>query len=496
MTSLWELPPEPEWWTFGFTLAGITLFLVLGEAVRRKCGMSSEFSRKFVHVSVGVLASFTPSLFTVPLLPVVLALLFIGLNSLALAKGLLPGIHAIDRRSFGTIYFPIAFLLLVVIFWYREPLIISLSLLVLAFADAGAAVVGEGLRNPTYYHLTSDRKSIEGSVAMAIISFAIVLAGLLLSIELKHLPLEYVVACAGVAAVLATACEAISSRGLDNLTIPLSTSFALSLFLIPQPQTDVQQITIGVSLGIFIAVASYKWGLLTPSGSVATFLLAVVVFGIGGWPWTIPLVSFFILSSLLSKIGAKRKAEFQDGREQPNGRDHNQVFANGGIGGMLALFWYWYPEADLYPVFIGSIAAVTADTWGTELGMLARGRTRRLPFLNSVRPGSNGGMTFAGLMAGLAGSAIIAACALAWMRTDLFGWILLAGMAGTLVDSILGGTVQAEFRCPVCGTNTGRRAHCNNQPTAVVRGWPWLGNDAVNGICAATGAVMMSFIVL
>ncbi len=496
MTSLWELPPETEWWTFGVILAGLTLCLVLGEAIRKRQGGSSEFSRKFVHVSAGVLASFTPSFFSVPFLPILLAILFIMVNSFALRRGLLPGIHTIGRRSYGTVYFPIAFLFLVVVFWYREPAIISLSLLVLAFADAGAAIVGESLRSPAVYRLTSDQKSIEGSIAMAIISFVIILTGLLLLMDMKQIPMAYVVACAGVTAVLATACEAISSRGLDNVTIPLSTAFALSLFLIPQPQTDVQQVTIGVSLGIFVAVASYKTGLLTPSGSVATFLLAAVVFGLGGWQWIIPLVSFFVLSSLISKAGAIRKAEFQESRERTGGRDHNQVFANGGIGGVLALLWYWYPEADLYPVFVGSVAAVTADTWGTELGMLTGGRTVRLPYLNPVRPGSNGGVTFAGLSAGLAGSTVIAASALAWMSTDLVGWVLLAGMAGTLIDSILGGTVQADYRCPVCGSDTDQRVHCNNQPTALLHGWPWLGNHSVNWVCAATGAVVMYIVVL
>ncbi|MEX2117580.1 MAG: DUF92 domain-containing protein [Bacteroidota bacterium] len=496
MMDLWQLPPEAEWWTFGFILAGLALVLGLGEVVRKKRGWSSEFSRKLVHIAVGILAAFTPAFFTVPLPPILLAMLFIIVNAIAIRSGLLPGIHAVDRTSYGTVYYPIAFLLLLVFFWYQEPVIISLSILVLALGDSSAAIVGESFRNPSYYRLTSDRKSIEGSIAMALVSFVVLLAGLMLSMDMEHIPLEYVIACAGVASVTATACEAISSRGLDNLTIPLSTAIVLSFFLLPQSSTNVYQLTIGVSFGIFIAVASLKAGLLTSSGSVATFLLAVVVFGIGGWQWTIPLVTFFVLSNLLSRTGSARKAELQTARERIEGRDHQQVFANGGIGGILALVSYWYPELNLYPVFVGSVAAVTADTWGTELGLLARGRTVRLSDWKSVTPGSNGGVSFVGFMAGLCGSAVIAASSSVWLDSGLLAWILLAGIAGSIVDSILGGTLQADFRCPVCGILTSQRVHCNNQPTVLMSGFAWLNNDGVNWVCAFTGAAVMGIVVL
>jgi len=496
MMSLLELPPEAEWWTFGFILAGITLFLGLGEAVRKQRGWSPEFSRKFVHISVGILAAFTPVLFTVPLLPILLAMLFIGVNSIALKMGLLPGIHSVGRPSYGTVYFPIAFLLLLVFFWYREPMIISLSMLVLALADSGAAIVGESLKNSTQYRLTSDRKSIEGSIAMALVSFAVLLIGLTSSTDMELIPMEYVIACAGVGSVVATACEAISSRGLDNLSIPLSTAFVLSFFLVPQSGADVFQLTMAVSFGIFIAVASFKSGLLTASGAVATFLLAVVVFGIGGWQWTIPLVIFFLLSSLFSRVGATRKAALRIAGDKAGGRDHAQVFANGGIGGILALLAYWYPEVNVYPVFVGSIAAVTADTWGTELGLLARGRTVRFPDFTSVSPGTNGGITLVGSMAGMGGSLVIAASSSAWLDAGLLAWVLVAGLAGSAVDSILGGILQARFRCPVCGTITDERVHCNNQPTALVSGLAWLNNDGVNWVCAAIGAALMLGVLL
>jgi uncharacterized membrane protein len=70
-------------------------------------------------------------------------------------------------------------------------------------------------------------------------------------------------------------------------------------------------------------------------------------------------------------------------------------------------------------------------------------------------------------------------------------WIVVAGMAGTLMDSLVGGLWQAEYRCPVCGDSVSTRVHCNHQPTVLTRGWSFVNNDVVNWLCAATGALVM-----
>ena len=243
--------------------------------------------------------------------------------------------------------------------------------------------------------------------------------------------------------------------------------------------------------GLIIAAASYVFRFLTLSGSIATLVLAVIVFGIGGWQWTIPIVAFFVLSSILSQLGRSRKASFEDVFEKSGTRDWAQVLANGGVAGSLVILSYVFPVYDFYPFYLGALAAVTADTWGTEIGVLAEGRTISIVTLRPVSGGTSGGISEFGTFGGALGALVIAACGYPWyteLRTALI--VIVGGIAGSLVDSLLGATLQAQFRCAVCGKTTERLMHCGRE-TERVSGLRWVGNDLVNGACALSGAAIV-----
>lgn len=486
-------PSSQEWWRFGAILIGLVVMIGAGEAVRIWRNWSPEFSRKLVHVSVGILFFFAPTLFVVPLPALILAVTFIAVTFVAIRFRVFPGMHSTARLSYGTVFYPLSFLILTLLFWFKAPFIISLSILVLAFGDAAAAIVGEKDPAPTTYRLTSDVKSLEGSWTMFAVSSLTLLAGVIHFFPMMEFP--FLLACAGAAAITATAWEAISSRGWDNLSIPLSVAFVLTVYLVPSSIASPQQYTVGIGLSLFIAVVSFYARFLTASGAVATFLFASLIFGIGGWRWTVPILTFFVLSSLLSRIGRSRKREFEDVFEKSGHRDHGQVAANGGVAGMVALLAFIFPSRDLYPLYLGAVAAVTADTWGTEIGLLARGRTFLITSWEAVAPGTNGGVTIIGLLGGLAGATVIAASASLWGIDWKTGALIAAGgFAGSIVDSILGATIQARFQCRVCGKGTERDQHCS-QPTKRIGGVGWLRNDAVNWLCALSGAVVMMLLV-
>ncbi|MBI4418993.1 MAG: DUF92 domain-containing protein [Ignavibacteriales bacterium] len=490
-SDLWEQPPEIEWWIAAGLATALAGLLGIADLIRKWFSLSPEFPRKFVHITAALLIVTTLDLFTRPLPLIALGAVFASINALSMRTGFLKGIHLTQRRSYGTVLYPLTFGILVILFWYSKPAIIVMSMLVLAFGDSAAAIVGQYQRHATVYHWSSDEKSVEGSMAMFLVSFLVLFAGLTQILDVNRIPLEFVLACAGVAAATGTAWEALSSRGFDNLTAPLSVAFVLSCFLLPNARTDIQQLTIGAALGIMVAVASHRMAMLSASGAVATFLLSIVVFGLGGWKFTLPLVTFFVLSSLLSKAGADRKARFVDMLDKAGARDHSQVFANGGIAATLVLLGYWFPEWDPYPAYLGAVAAVTADTWGTELGILGRWRTVLFPSFKPVPPGTNGGVSIVGVGAGAVGSLVIALSAFPWIGMTYAGSILLAGLAGTFADSLLGSTIQSQFRCPACRAVTGKRIHCNHQPTVLEKGWGFVNNNTVNWVCAGTGAGVM-----
>jgi uncharacterized membrane protein len=107
-----------------------------------------------------------------------------------------------------------------------------------------------------------------------------------------------------------------------------------------------------------------------------------------------------------------------------------------------------------------------------------------------VEPGTSGGVSLQGTLAALGGSAAIGLPAgLLAGEWRLAAAAVLGGLAGSLFDSLLGATVQAMYWCPSCQKETERHpSHTCGASTQPIRGWRWLGNDAVNFSASVVGA--------
>ncbi len=246
------------------------------------------------------------------------------------------------------------------------------------------------------------------------------------------------------------------------------------------------QIVTGIAWGEFwgmlIAYLSFRFKFLSLTGSIATFLLATVVFGIGGLSWTIPILTFFIPSSILSKVGKSKKKKFEDTFEKSGTRDLYQVFANGGIGGVLAILSALYPEYHYwYLLYILSLMVATADTWSTELGVLSKKPPILITTFKPVKPGISGGISFFGTISGLAGSALILFGGSFFTHFTSFEIIILLVLSvfGNFLDSIIGATIQAQYQCNICQKYTEKQMHCN-QPSKLISGFHFINNDIVN----------------
>ena len=497
-TFLFQAPPV-EWVRFSCFFVGIFIFILIAEKSRTSLGWAPEVNRKLVHILTGILIFFTPYFFTSSRPLIWMAVIFIIVNAIGIKTGKLKGMHDTARATYGTVFYPLTFLFLVITCWEHHKAVLMLSMLILAISDATAAIVGENIRQPHMYRLGSDKKSFEGSAAMFITSFFIVfvllpIVGRLDGITISLLRAAWI---GWMTAIIATALEAISSRGSDNLSAPIGAAFVLSLMIANPPEANVQW-TIGVGLALIVAVLSYSAHFLTASGSLGTFLLAALIFGTGGWIWSVPILTFFIFSSLLSKIGKTHKAQFGLLFEKSSRRDIGQVLANGFFAGVIMLLYNYYPHEIWYVIYLGALAAVTADTWATEIGVFSNASPRLIIGFKSVSPGTSGGITILGTIASVTGAVIIAISG--WIiapRTFNLSigmpsfWIIVgAGTLASLVDSILGATVQAQYRCPKCAKITEKKRHCDGLSTRHVSGAAWLSNDCVNAFCSLSGAVI------
>lgn len=266
------------------------------------------------------------------------------------------------------------------------------------------------------------------------------------------------------------------------------------------------QILLGFILSTVIAILAWRLHTLSNSGAWAAFLTGGLIFGLGGIPWAILLLTFFITSSALSRAFARRKAALSEKFSKGSTRDWAQVFANGGLGSLLALTYGLLPgQPWTWVAFAGAMAAVTADTWATELGVLSTAPPRLISNGKPVERGTSGGITRMGTLSASGGAALIGVVFTAFSYqqsaiSQISSWkgflllwaiIIIGGLAGALFNSLLGATVQAIYHCPSCQKETERHPlHICGTVTVRVRGWLWLNNDWVNFACSLVGAAI------
>ncbi len=258
----------------------------------------------------------------------------------------------------------------------------------------------------------------------------------------------------------------------------------------------LMQVLLGFLFAVLISWAAYRSHSLSRSGAWGALVEGTIIFGLGGWRWAVLLMAFFISSSALTRFFGKKKASLNEKFDKGGTRDIGQVLANGAVASLFAGLHFFIPGASwTWVVFAASLAAVNADTWATELGVLNPSLPRLITSWSPVERGTSGAVSIYGTLAALGGSAFIAALGTllgpAGQGLMNFVIIIIAGLLGSLFDSLLGATVQAIYRCPLCEKETEKHPlHSCGTPTVQIRGWNWLNNDMVNLGCSLMGAMI------
>lgn len=246
------------------------------------------------------------------------------------------------------------------------------------------------------------------------------------------------------------------------------------------------------------------------TGGIISGILVALIHMVHPWPaffWL--LISFFLFGTVVTKVGKQRTVKIavslarthadilQIGHAQKSfltqsstggsggegARTSAQVFCNSGFACMLiAMHTYLLnsmpfissslpiaagphmPKLErLLPIgIVAQYAAVAADTFSSELGILAQ----TMPFLitapwKRVPRGTNGGVTIDGLLYGGLGGFLltfVSIIALYFsppriaMAPATAGMLTLIGLIGSIIDSLLGALVQTT----VTDKKTGR----------------------------------------
>jgi len=210
------------------------------------------------------------------------------------------------------------------------------------------------------------------------------------------------------------------------------------LFISVATVTQKWNILLGLVLATGVSLLSFLGEKLSLSGLFAAIVLGTYTFGFGGWSTAGLLLLFFLSSALMS--GSAGSVQIEDDTRR-NGR---QVWSNGG----WFLTWFLAYIIFAVPVFavaaVAALAAATADTWGTEMGMLSAHNTYCITNLNRVEPGTDGGISITGTVNSIVGSALIAVVSkyVFSFPSGIVLCIFIAGFLGSVLDSYFGAIFQ------------------------------------------------------
>jgi uncharacterized protein (TIGR00297 family) len=218
------------------------------------------------------------------------------------------------------------------------------------------------------------------------------------------------------------------------------------------PNVGPVEIAVALAVTVVLGYASYALGSASVPGMLTGILLGVLTIVLGGLGWFAVLFSFFSVGVLSTKFGYEEKRNRGVAEDNDGARGSGNVLGNAAVAVLAVLGYAASPEfavgeAAFLFAFAGSLAAAMSDTLSSEIGGLFD-NPRLITTFRRVEPGTDGGVTWQGELAGVAGAVLIGAVtALLLPLPDPArgaAIIVLGGVGGMTVDSVLGATIEGE----------------------------------------------------
>jgi uncharacterized protein (TIGR00297 family) len=345
-------------------------------------------------------------------------------------------LHKTTDASLGTLYYPMGVLSSYLILFNLPLYFFQSSLMVLSISDTLANFAGHIQKGNIWIRTFHDKKSMYGIIAYSLSAWLILYLFLPDFLSSNTLFMIF-------ALVWAVILETASMRGSDNYTIPAG----LALLFFMTYQYDADYLFLSAILVVLVPACFllFKFNILTRRGSFVAFLLGFYFTGIGGWDWVIPVLIFFLSSAAFTKLhhgikGIENKSTV---------RNAWQVIAN-IVWAVISSVLYLVTRNEIYMLFfVAFLAAVTADTWASEIGPLINRRCFSLSKMRMVPAGTNGGISLFGSLAALAGATIISSLSYyiffgCW-HWDIIAMLSLSGFIACFADSLLGTFIEDKM---------------------------------------------------
>lgn len=229
----------------------------------------------------------------------------------------------------------------------------------------------------------------------------------------------------------------------------------------------------------YFGTLSVLFKFISVESGIIACMIGLHVVAVSGWSiW--PLVLFFITGSLFSRLPLKNKSE-----NAGTARGINQIIANGAVIFILSVIQTAIAD-DIEILYLISVSIAFADTAGSEIGSRYGRKTWDIKNLRPINAGVSGGISWMGSMSTLFAAAAVGSFS---GSTSEFFVILIAGITGSLADSLIGSFFQIKYLTPA-GEQT------DFKTARVASGLPWMTNDMVNFLSNAVVTSLFAIILL
>lgn len=198
----------------------------------------------------------------------------------------------------------------------------------------------------------------------------------------------------------------------------------------------------GLVAVVLLALGAWRFRVLDGPGSLLAAVFGVLILVATGPGWLALLAGFTAAGFLVTRLGHERKRRLHTEESCGGRRGWSNVLSNGLSATAVAVAGLWVADASLVLPFAVAVAVAAADTFASELGTLGGRPVLVTRPSRQVPPGTNGGVSWSGTAASALGAALVAGAAhlviaLPWHLVPL---VVVAGMVGSLIDSLLGAT--------------------------------------------------------